>query len=115
MLSLGYTEMEVFFLVIIWLHVLADFILRTDEMALKKSKSIVWLSYHVLVYSIPFLVIFGWRFALVNGVAHWLVDFFTSKITSFLWKKGDRHLFFVTIGIDQALHLSCLALSYFLL
>lgn len=96
---------------LIWTHFVADFILQTDKMALNKSKSNKWLAIHILVYSIPFLF-WGWKFALLNGIAHFLVDFITSRLTSYLWQKNERHLFFVIIGADQALHLSCLYLSY---
>lgn len=98
------------FLIIIWLHWLADFVLQTDKMATNKSTSMKWLLSHVSVYSVCLLIV-GWKFAIVNGLAHLIIDFFTSKATSYLWKKGDRHNFFVVIGMDQALHLSILYLT----
>ena len=56
-------------------------------MATKKSSSNKWLLLHVAVYTIPFLM-FGWLFALVNGIAHLIVDYFTSRITTKLHKKA---------------------------
>jgi hypothetical protein len=107
-------------IVLFWLHFIADFILQTDKMALNKSKSFKWLSIHALVYGIPFLlyisIAFGWLpgivYALINSVMHWIVDAITSRITSYLWQKEKRHWFFVVIGLDQAIHMTCLVLTF---
>jgi hypothetical protein len=95
---------------IVWIHWVADFVLQTDQMAQNKSKSNRWLSIHIIVYSLPWFI-FGWKFALVNAAAHWLIDWVTSRITSQLWAKKDVHNFFVVIGFDQAAHLTILILS----
>lgn len=96
---------------IVWLHFLGDFIFQTDKMALNKSKSVRWLTIHVLAYSVPFFY-FGWRYALLNASLHWTVDFATSRATSWAWKKEKRGLFFKIIGLDQALHLTCLFFTF---
>lgn len=101
---------EVMLIIILVVHWIADFICQTDKMAQNKSTSFKWLSSHVSVYTL-IMMVFGWKYALTNGVLHLCIDFFTSRATSFLWKKNDRHNFFVVIGLDQLLHTACLILT----
>lgn len=98
-------------LVIVWTHFFADFVLQTNQMAQNKSTSNYWLSLHVLVYMIPFVVTLGPAFALVNGLLHLLVDWCTSRINSQLWREGKVHYFFVGVGVDQAIHMTCLIVT----
>ena len=102
-------------LVLVWLHFVAVFILQTDEMALNKSSSWEWLAIHVCVYSLPFLFGFGIVFAGINFAAHFVTDAVSSRVTKKLWQQEKRHWFFVVIGIDQALHMTALFLSYWYL
>ena len=101
-------------LILIWLHFIADFVLQSNYVALNKSKSNKVLLLHVAIYSVPFLY-FGWLYAIVNGMAHFITDWFTSRATAKLWEKKETHWFFVVIGFDQAIHISTLILTYFLL
>lgn len=98
-------------LLLIWMHFVADFVLQTDKVALHKSSDNMILTFHVTIYSLPFLY-FGWKFAVITWLAHFVTDWITSRITKRLHQAGHRHWFFVTIGCDQALHLSALFVAY---
>lgn len=95
---------------IIWMHFVSDFIFQTDQMAMNKSRSNKWLTIHIAAYSAPWLIL-GWKYALINGAAHWVTDWISSRITSKLWQKQARHWFFVVIGADQAIHMTILFLT----
>lgn len=109
--------------VLIFTHWIADFVCQTDNMAKNKSKSNKWLGKHVLTY-MGVLSIFAiyagfnipgkyWMsFVLINGAAHFVIDYFTSRASSKLWVKGQVHNFFVVIGFDQALHMATLYGTY---
>jgi len=97
-------------LILVWLHFLGDFLLQTTEMATNKYNSIKHLALHSFVYSLPFLLI-GLQFAVINMILHFIIDFFTSKVTHELWEKEESHWFFVVIGFDQAVHITCLIIT----
>jgi len=99
---------------LIWIHFVADFVLQTDSMAKNKSSSNKWLGLHILVYTLPWFY-FGWLFAIINGAAHFVTDYITSRITSRLWKAGEVHYFFIVVGLDQAIHMTTLFVTYGLL
>lgn len=117
-------------LLIIWAHFVADFMLQNDKMAQNKSTSNIWLSNHVMVYSAAMLGIMApfvyfmdsatshiqllWLlvWVTINGALHWITDWCSSRATSYLWQKGDRHNFFVVIGADQAIHLSTMVVTW---
>lgn len=99
---------------ILFMHFVADFVAQSHWMATNKSKSNIALSIHVSIYSVimtlGFLVfylyslfspifVFGYLF-----IGHFVIDYITSRMTSYLWSKGDIHNFFVVIGYDQFLH-----------
>jgi len=103
-------------LLIVWIHFIADFVLQSQWMGVNKSKDSLILGLHSLIYTIPFLFIeyyllIGY-FAIINGVMHFVVDFLTSRCTSKLYEKKEYHWFFVVIGLDQAIHMTILFLTY---
>lgn len=117
-------------LLIIWAHFVADFILQNDKMAQNKSTSNIWLTNHIMVYSSAMLGIMSpfvyfmdaanshvqllWLlvWVAINGALHWITDWCSSRATSYLWQKGDRHNFFVVVGADQAIHLSTMIVTW---
>ena len=92
---------------IIWLHWLADFVLQSHWMASNKSKRNDALLIHICAYT-ACLLPFGWKWALLNGAMHMATDYVSSRVTSALWVRGRIHDFFVVIGLDQAVHMTCL-------
>lgn len=98
-------------LALIWMHFIGDFVFQTDQMAINKSKNNLWLLAHVLAYSSCF-ALFGLKFLAITFVCHFVTDWFTSRGTSYLWKRERRHWFFVLIGFDQAIHLTTLLLTF---
>lgn len=103
-----------FIIGLIWVHFIADFLFQSQKMSMNKYNNVKWLSFHVVVYTLPF-IIFGWKFAIINGIIHFLVDFFTSKGTHYLYEKNEYHWFFCLIGFDQAIHITTLILTYIIL
>jgi hypothetical protein len=112
---------------ILLIHFVGDFVLQTHWQASNKSFNNKALLSHTGIYSlcwIPFIVLLIilrnksldllW-FIPITFLAHTITDYFTSRETSKLWKKGDTHNFFVVIGFDQVLHAVQLLLTYHLL
>ena len=114
---------------ILLIHWIADFVLQTDEQAKGKSKHWRPLIEHTLSYSfiwlclLPVYVLFivgienyapwsGFIFVVVTFICHTVTDYFTSRLNSRLWLKGDSHNFFVSVGFDQILHYVQLFLTY---
>lgn len=120
---------------LLFAHLVGDFFLQTDWMALNKSKKWEALTLHALVYTLTILTVvayetaFWWRLLLIYGVVtfvtHYITDWVTSRLTSKLWffkpvgihynaggnryecwipSGGNRHWFFVMIGVDQFIH-----------
>lgn len=99
-------------LLIFFLHWIGDFVLQSDWMAKNKSKSNKPLLLHVFIYTVTLLLIHP-LWALVNGVLHGVTDYFTSRLSSKLWSKGETHNFFVVIGFDQFIHAVSLVTTYY--
>ena len=114
--------MDIFYLLIgmFTLHFIGDFLFQTREMANKKSKSIYYLTLHVLWYSVAYIptgLLIGYdtpyiEFLVLLSITHWITDFITSKCTSYFWEKKQIKAFFTTIGFDQLIHTITLLLLF---
>ena len=98
---------------VLLIHFLADFGLQTHEQATGKSTSLKWLTYHVGVYSLMWLLA-SWFyledfriaiiFSSITFICHWITDYITSRVGKPYWDKQDLHNGFVIVGFDQVLH-----------
>jgi len=129
--------MEFFIIVVILLatHFLADFVLQTENMKKNKSEKIGVLVAHVSLYTISFFNVFllsglmmiyfsltvittqhlfqmALAISIVNGILHYMIDYFTSQLNKWLWNTNRINLFFISIGFDQFLHTGLLILSF---
>lgn len=115
---------------IILIHWFADFVMQTHWQATNKSTNIKALLAHTLTYTFIWMCFGVWyplahldtyvewtftKFLVITFVAHTVTDFFTSRLNSYLYKKGDIHNFFVSVGFDQVLHYVQLFLTYYYL
>jgi len=104
-------EIEII-LLITWIHFVGDFILQNDKMAHSKSSSNKWLAIHVGIYSSCFIVFGSILYVVINFLLHFATDYVSSRLTTKLYKAKKNHWFFVVIGADQAIHMSCLFGTY---
>ncbi len=127
MISIGTAIFAGLFIILI--HWLADFHMQTHEMSMNKSKSNLWLTAHVSVYSVVTLLF--WHLILFRPLtnysfmdyfmffsfifsSHWITDYITSRMTSKRYAEGRYHDFFVVVGFDQFLHYVQLFTAYYI-
>lgn len=122
---MGLSLTEIFSIIVI--HWFADFVLQTHWQATNKSKNNGALTMHVLSYSTVwsltaniYSILTGHYYVLalfpvITFICHWVTDYFTSRLNSKLWAKGDIHNFFVSVGFDQVLHYVQLFLTFYIL
>ncbi len=119
-------QIVLFILSVIFIHWISDFVLQTHWQATNKSTNNKALTEHVFAYSMVWFFIssiyYGITsnhtillFAPITYVCHWITDYFTSRLNSKLYAKGDIHNFFVSVGFDQVLHYTQLFITYLLL
>ena len=129
---------EIFTILIV--HWFADFLMQDEKWALGKSKNWKDLLSHTFTYSwiwvIPICIMLGYTvpgqsvwfytyypflFALITFMFHTATDYFTSRIVSKKFAKGEYGSAipntgaFTIIGIDQVLHYVQLFLTYYAL
>ena len=74
----------------IFAHLVGDYLLQNDKMALNKKKSDLWCSIHVVCYMVPFVLcgLAWWQFLLI-AAQHYLVDR-TQFVAWFMKAKGQE-------------------------
>jgi len=121
---------------IIFIHWIADFVCQTHWQAVNKSTNNEALIAHTINYTVIFGVLTFWItviylaitkeeikvsqslvywFLPTTFICHTITDYFTSRLNTRLWKKGDIHNFFVSVGFDQVLHYLQLFITFKLL
>ena len=109
---LMYDQSLIFLLCIFFMHWVFDFCAQDDWMALNKSKNNNALLLHAFIYSI-WGILLSWHFWIYLFISHALIDYCTSRITSYLWKIEQRHYFFVMVGLDQFFHAASILLWFY--
>lgn len=111
--------------IIMFAHFVADFIFQNEYMAKNKSNSLNPLIIHGCTYTVVFFIVVYFLsnlsmilvlfYALINGIIHTIVDYFTSKLSSYQYRMnriGSKNVpnfgFFTVIGFDQFLHVAFL-------
>lgn len=70
-------------------HILGDFILQSDWMALNKSKRTIPCLVHVIIYTSCFLLLTtSWKALAVIGITHFLIDRFHTPLKRFIWLRN---------------------------
>ena len=112
-------------ILILLMHAAGDFVLQGSVLSKLKAYKTAYLFAHVGIYTTFFLVlspvflglsyIQSLQFSLLNGGAHLIVDFVTSKLKKLYWEKKNENAFVAVISFDHITHLTCLFTSYILM
>jgi hypothetical protein len=106
----------IFICSVLFAHWVADFVAQSDKIAKAKAKDFDALFSHCAIYAtfmtvwcvmgmwIPYTTWGLFVFAYAVFLSHITIDYFTSKLNSYLYGKGQVHNFFVSVGFDQWLH-----------
>ncbi len=102
-------------------HWLGDFVLQSSKDAQNKGHDVRALAHHVGLYTLAMipcgLVLLGsdlsslTRWIPLTFVLHFATDAVTARWTGRFWKAQAWRPFFVTVGLDQAIHLICIAVT----
>lgn len=103
-----------FIIGLLGLHFISDFINQNDDEAKAKSSDNKVLAYHCYKYSLYFVIAIGPVYAIVNGILHFITDYFTSRAAKKAFLEERRHDFFVIIGLDQLIHTVTLITTFWM-
>ena len=110
-----------FFIYVLFVHWVGDFIFQSRWMADNKSKDWEALILHVFIYALTvwfcIFIMQAWaievvcRYALVNFIIHLGTDAMTSRMTKIAIGEKNMHLFFGIVGADQFCHAATLLIT----
>lgn len=108
-------------LILLVLHLIADFLLQGSSFSKRKGTKISYLFLHVGIYTLLFIIlspillsltiIQGLIFSGINGFSHLIIDFVTSKLKHKFWKKNET-VYVLLITLDFVLHMAILLGTY---
>ena len=108
------------FLTIFLMHMFAGFFLQSKRISKLKAEKIIYLFEHVGLYTLVFVVLSpillglsyeeGLIYSLINGVLHFIVDFFTGKVKKKISGLDSKRTLIVLL--DYTLHLIILTATY---
>lgn len=87
-------------------HLLGDYVLQSDYMALNKNKK-GWEGalpclIHVLIYTSCFLLLSAsWKALLVIGVTHFILDHWHTPLKRFIWWRGHWNPKFIYADFNK--------------
>jgi len=56
-------------------HAVGDYVLQNHTMAVRKTASWFWTAIHATLYTVPFVIVFGFSWAIpIIGVTHAVID-----------------------------------------
>jgi len=109
------------FIIIFILHIFGGFFLQSKRISKLKRTNILFLLEHVGLYTLIFIIFSpillgitfweGIEFSLINGVLHFIVDFFTGKLKGRLNGKNEFK-YNMTVLLDYSLHLAMLFATF---
>lgn len=77
------------FLLFLMCHLVGDFILQSDWMAMNKNKSTLHCLIHCLIYTACFIILtLSWKALLFIFVTHFIIDRFPIIVKRLLWIKN---------------------------
>lgn len=93
----------------ILVHILGDFLIQSDYMALNKSKRTIPCLIHVLIYTACFLLLTtSWKALAVIGVTHFILDRWPIILRRIIWLKNHMSPFFRYVPFEK-----CQATGYY--
>ena len=109
------------FFIIFILHIFGGFFLQSNRISKLKRENTFYLLQHVGMYTLIFIVFCpillgltfwqGLVYSLINGVLHFIVDFFTGKLKSRLIVKNEVK-YNLTVVLDYSVHLIFLFITF---